>query len=232
MSGASLSSILVMLAGRLDEQGQPLGERREMTRQRIVRSASVQLIEVGYRRMRIDEVASCAEVTRPTLYTYFESKEHVLIAAMAEEALHYLKTSSILLDASQDAKERLRAWVRQAFLYIEQAPLSARLAKDRDPDVMRILLEHELANKALAMNADMDKGRLLSGLVHQAFPKTFSHQEADEIASLIRLLSHMAPTLMDGHAMFGLSLERTADLMSTLLVDGMAAQASASSRRD
>ncbi len=224
MADASLREVFELLTGRTDAEGNRLGERRELTRRRIVDATTTKLMEVGYRGMRVDEVCALAKVTRPTLYTYFESKEHLLVAAMAEEGLQQLASAARLFDPSRPAEERLRDVVKQTVAYIERAPLSARMARDREPEVLRILMEHELARAALGLNPELDKGRLFAGLVQKAFPGAFSDDEASEIASLLRALSHMAPALLDGHAMFGLSVERMADLLSQLLVDGLAAR--------
>jgi AcrR family transcriptional regulator len=222
--GGSLLSILQLLTGRHDAEGNALGPRRELTRERIVSATTELLLEHGYRPMRVDDVATAAEVSRPTLYSYFESKAHLLIAAMAEEALSLLAGIAPLFDPERPSEDRLRHWIREAILYIERAPLHARLARDREPEVMRILAEHELARTALGMNPDLDKARLFAQLIQDAFPAAFSEVEASELASMIRALSHMAPSLLDEQALFGLSVERMADLLSELLVDGMRAR--------
>jgi len=217
----SLLAIFELLTGRRDADGNALGTRRELTRQRIVKAATEQLLDHGYNQMRVDEVAAAASVTRPTLYAYFESKSHLLIAAMSEEAMSQLSGIEPLFDPERPAEDRLRDWVRESILYIIKAPLTARIARDRDPEVLRILMEHELARAALGKNADLDKGRLFAGLVLEAFPNAFTDFESREIASMIRALAHVAPTLLDEHALFGLSVERLADIVSELLVGGM-----------
>ncbi len=222
-----LLEILSVLTGRRDADGVALGERRELTRQRIVKASAKLLLLHGYQQMRIDDVATAASVTRPTLYAYFESKGHLLIAAMSEETLQQLSGIAPLFDPERPAEARLRDWVRESILFINKAPLHARLVRDRDPEVMKIVMEHELARAALGMNPDLSKARLFSGLIHEAFPKAFSEVEAGELASLLRALGHMAPSLLDEQARFGLSVERLADLMSDLVVDGLGARAPA-----
>jgi AcrR family transcriptional regulator len=219
-----LHAILARLTGRLDADGDALGPRRERTRARIVDAATEHLLEVGYGEMRVDAVAASASVTRPTLYAYFESKAHLLIAAMAEEAFRQLPHIAPLFDDERPAKERLREWARESVAYIVSAPLHARMARDRDPEVLRILMEHEAAREALLLNPELDKARLLARLVRESFPGVFSEREAGEVASVIRALSHMAPVLLDERARFGLSVERVAELLSEMLVVGMEAQ--------
>ena len=223
---ASLLSIFELLSGRRDADGKALGPRREMTRQRIVEAATEQLLEQGYQRMRVDAVATGASVTRHTLYSYFASKEHLLIAAMSEEAMSQIAEIAPLFDPERAAEERLRDWLRGTILYVVTAPLTARIARDRDPEVMRILMEHELARTVLGMDAELDKATLFAGLIQEAFADAFSDVERREIASLMRALSHMAPVLLDEHALFGLSVERMAEWLSELLVDGMGARLS------
>jgi AcrR family transcriptional regulator len=229
--GQSLLAILELLTGRRDADGHGLGARRELTRQRIVAASAELLLERGYRDMRVDEVAAAASVSRPTLYAYFESKGHLLIAAMAEEALQQLGAIGPLFDEERPAEDRLRDWARQAILYVVKSPLHARLARDRDPEVLQLLMEHDLARAALGIKPDLDKARLFSGLIQDAFPGAFSKKEAGELASLLRALSHMSPSLLDEQMLFGLSVERLADMLSDLLVDGMRARVSSSPAR-
>ena len=146
---ASFLSIFELLTGRRDADGKALGPRRELTRQRIVEAATEHLLERGYSQMRVDEVAASASVTRPTLYAYFASKELLLIAAMSEEALQQLAAAEPLFDPERPAEDRLRDFVREAILYVVKAPLTARIARDRDPEVLRITTQHELARTAL-----------------------------------------------------------------------------------
>ncbi|MCP4447179.1 MAG: helix-turn-helix transcriptional regulator [Myxococcales bacterium] len=219
-----LENVFALLTGRTDADGNALRARRELTRARIVSAVSELLLAHGYRHMRVDDVAAAAHVSRPTLYTYFESKERLLIAALSEEAIGQLESVARVFDPKRSAEDRLRDIVRDTILYIVKAPLTARIARDRDPDVLRILLGHELARKALGMNPDLDKARYFSSVIREAFPAAFTKQEAGEIASVLRAISHMAPALLDEHVRFGLSVERIADWVSTLLVDGMRAQ--------
>jgi AcrR family transcriptional regulator len=52
-----------------------VGRRGARTRQRIVEAALECFAEHGYRTTSIDDIASRAEVSRATLYQYFESKD-------------------------------------------------------------------------------------------------------------------------------------------------------------
>ena len=218
----SVQDILKRLTGRVDDEGNALGARRELTRQRIVSAASSALLATGYKNLRVDDVARDAEVTRATLYAYFGSKAHLLFAALSEESLAQLQTVAPLFDGTRSAEDRLRDWVKMSFAYVESAPLHARLARDQDHEVMRILTEHELARAALSLQPDLDKARLLVALIHDAFPRVYSDEEAQEVAALISSLGHMAPALSGEQARFGLSVERLSDLLATLLVDGLA----------
>lgn len=220
----SVRAALELVTGRCNADGVALGPRRELTRQRIVAAASANLLEGGYRDMRVDDVAAAAGVSRPTLYTYFESKEHLLIAAMSEEAMEQLEDIEPMFDPTRPAEERLQEWVRDCVLYIVKAPVTARVARDADPGVVHMLMNHELARTVLGMNAALDKATLFSGLVGEAFPGAFSDDEAGDIASMMRAISHMAPALLDEQVRFGLSIERMAELMSGLLLAGMRAR--------
>lgn len=223
---STLRSALDLLTGRRDAEGQPLGPRREATRQRIVAAAAEQLLAVGYKQMRVEDVAAAAKVSRPTLYSYFSSKELLLIAAMSEEASERLGAVQALFDEELAPEDRLRAWVRESVRYIIDAPLTARLAADRDPEVMEVLLEHPLARTALGLNPDLSKEKIFSALIDAAFPKAFTPKQRKEFASVLRSLGHMAPALLAEQTRFGLSVDRLANLYADLLVGGLRSLAS------
>lgn len=73
----------------LDQAGAPLWEtkksrdvKREKKRSAIVDCASVLLVERGYERTAIDDVASALGVTKATIYHYYDSKEELLMACL------------------------------------------------------------------------------------------------------------------------------------------------------
>ncbi len=61
----------------------PLRERRrQLLRDEILQAAGALLNEKGYAAISMDELASCAGISKPTLYSHFANKEDLIFAAV------------------------------------------------------------------------------------------------------------------------------------------------------
>lgn len=61
----------------------PLRERRrQMLRDEILQAAGALLNEKGYAAMSMDDLATSAGISKPTLYTHFANKEELILAAV------------------------------------------------------------------------------------------------------------------------------------------------------
>jgi AcrR family transcriptional regulator len=68
----------------LDDTGGKAGRPRcPETDERILKATLQQLADVGYARMSVDNVATIAATTKPTIYRRWPSKEELAIAAIA-----------------------------------------------------------------------------------------------------------------------------------------------------
>lgn len=65
--------------------GPPLTERQEARRRRILRTATRLAAQGGYEAVQMREVADSSEVALGTLYRYFPSKVHLLVATMYDQ---------------------------------------------------------------------------------------------------------------------------------------------------
>lgn len=105
-------------------------EREKKERRRsILRAAREVFFEQGFYRATVDSVAERAEVSKGTVYLYFDSKE-TLLAALLLEGLKALVDSldeSYPADSSMPADERLRrlSWVY--FQFFQHEPYYFRL---------------------------------------------------------------------------------------------------------
>jgi AcrR family transcriptional regulator len=205
---------------RLSGRDRGYGPRKALTRERLVQVATEHFVEHGYRRASMEAIADAASMSRATLYTYVTGKEQMLLMAVADEALANLDKVRAAYDPSLSAEARLRFIVREAVVYILAMPLSARLARDRDPEVLAVLLEHGLVDDARRDQPELDKGLYYASLIEAVSGGTLHGEQAQKLASLIRAISFLAPGLADSTGRFGLSIEEVGEMLSRSLVDG------------
>jgi AcrR family transcriptional regulator len=95
-----------------------LGPAAEARRRRILRAADLLFAERAYVNVQMDDIAHAAKVAKPTLYRYFESKEHLFLAALEETVADLMQkardaagaaptSTAALLDVMCVATERL-----------------------------------------------------------------------------------------------------------------------------
>jgi len=128
---------------------------KEERRQSILRAAREALVEEGFYRITMDGIAERAEVSKGTVYLYFESKENLLALLLLEglEALCGYLEEAYALDRSLSADERLRrlGWAYLQFFRREPFYFRFLMAVDRGrfretvtPQVYQDVLEASL----------------------------------------------------------------------------------------
>src|SRR5689334_2246250 len=75
-------------------------ESAARTRARLIRVATKQFQENGYRRTSIDEIAREAGVAKGTVYVHFRNKAELLLFAIVDEKERYIQRSRHLLTSS------------------------------------------------------------------------------------------------------------------------------------
>lgn len=108
---------------------------KEERRQSILRAAREVFFENGFHRATVDKVAERAEVSKGTVYLYFESKETIL-AHLILEGLHELVGElerAYAADKPLSAEERLRRLGQAYFRFFQREPVYYRfmMAMDR-----------------------------------------------------------------------------------------------------
>ena len=68
-----------------------VGRRAEQTRQAVLAAARQLFLEKGYRAASVVAVAELAQVSRPSVYTYFPSKRDLLLTLALEDTRRYQK---------------------------------------------------------------------------------------------------------------------------------------------
>jgi len=122
-----------------------LSARAAGTVRALLSSTLRALTEVGYDRAQVDEIAADAEVTRTTLYKYFDEKLDLLLA-LSEECSYELAADARRFGRLDPATDhdgtQLRRWVRDSFSLHDRYRAVYRTWIDRSPahadlDVMR-----------------------------------------------------------------------------------------------
>lgn len=107
--------------------------RKRAERIRLVeRTAARMFAEKGYERTNLDEIAAALDLSGPSLYYYFSSKEELFLRCIESSAEEVQERLRELADSGGSAEDRLRRLVREQVLielrdYPDFAPLFFRI---------------------------------------------------------------------------------------------------------
>ncbi|MGV9889550.1 TetR family transcriptional regulator [Streptomyces sp. NPDC003395] len=103
----------------------PLTERQEERRRRILRASTQLAGRGGFDAVQMREVAEASQVALGTLYRYFPSKIHLLVAIMQDQLEHMHGTLRKRPPAGASAAERVAETLMRAFRGLQREPLLA-----------------------------------------------------------------------------------------------------------
>ncbi len=184
---------------------------KEERRQSILRAAREALQEEGFYRVTMDSIAERAEVSKGTVYLYFESKETLLASLLLEglEALYDYLKEAFAPDRTLAPDERLRrlGWAYLQFFRREPFYFRFLMAVDRgrfreavSPEVYQEVLEASLQGLGWVVRA------IEQGMEERTFNCCDARQAAATfwatLNGVLDLMSH--PLRQD---MVGVSLE-------------------------
>jgi AcrR family transcriptional regulator len=86
-------------------------DTRDAKRARILEAAYSESERVGVTRARMEDVAARAGVSKGTLYNYFESKEHLLLATILSSYEQFLPLVETETEAGAGALEQLQSYL-------------------------------------------------------------------------------------------------------------------------
>ncbi|WP_066902977.1 TetR/AcrR family transcriptional regulator [Millisia brevis] len=118
----------------------PNEERRRRNTQRILDVSEQRIVRSGYAAATMDRIAADAEVTKGTLYFYFDSKEALLDALLQRsEDTIFAPALTLLDDRTTGAAERLIAYFNYMGASTDRIggyllPVTASLQLDAVPD--------------------------------------------------------------------------------------------------
>ncbi|MGX1884648.1 TetR family transcriptional regulator [Streptomyces sp. NPDC055287] len=100
----------------------PLTERQEARRRRILHASAQLASRGGFDAVQMREVAEAAGVALGTLYRYFPSKVHLLVATMQDQLQHMHTTLRKRPPGGESAAERVAETLMRAFRALQREP--------------------------------------------------------------------------------------------------------------
>ncbi|MGA4842300.1 TetR family transcriptional regulator [Streptomyces sp. G45] len=100
----------------------PLTERQEARRRRILHASAQLASRGGFDAVQMREVAEAAGVALGTLYRYFPSKVHLLVATMQDQLQHMHTTLRKRPPAGDTPAERVAETLMRAFRALQREP--------------------------------------------------------------------------------------------------------------
>ena len=201
-----------------------VGEReprtpKERKKRRILEAATKLFIEQGYRKTSVDEVAREAGVAKGTVYLYYKTKADLLMHAIGLEKLHYVGEVMEILRSDAHPRERLREYLRAAFVLVVQMPLVSRLMSG-DRELLVALDDYGIGGGFSPIDI---QAAFMAFLVRRAAPDArWSSQEVEDRAKVLLGLMYASGFIDDERLRGGMSVERFAGLLADMLVDGIA----------
>lgn len=141
----------------------PTGTRAAETaerKQRLLDAAISLAAEGGYEAVQMRDVAARAEVALGTLYRHYASKDHLLLAAMAQQATTLRERLVQRPPRGETAAERVSDVLRRASRALEREPdaTKALLSAMSSDDKAAIPVKHEIDSTLRAIIADAIAG--------------------------------------------------------------------------
>jgi AcrR family transcriptional regulator len=117
------SELMTAPDARSSAQGAPaLTERQEARRRRILHASAQLAARGGFDAVQMREVAESSQVALGTLYRYFPSKVHLLVATMQDQLQHMHTTVRKRPPSSDSPAERVAETLMRAFRALQREP--------------------------------------------------------------------------------------------------------------
>ncbi|WP_229375093.1 TetR family transcriptional regulator [Streptomyces spirodelae] len=110
------------LPGRSLPHAPPLTERQEARRRRILQASAQLARRGGFDAVQMREVAESSNVALGTLYRYFPSKVHLLVATMQDQLQHMHETLHKRPPQETEAAARVAKTLMRAFRALQREP--------------------------------------------------------------------------------------------------------------
>ncbi|MBN1319293.1 MAG: TetR/AcrR family transcriptional regulator [Thermoleophilia bacterium] len=139
------AALIVEAAGRLGDMVRstlPLPwppDKNVDTREKIIRAAVDLLLDVGYHRLRVDDVTAHAGIGKGTFYHHFESKRDLLLTYFRIVVERVQASEALIEDAGLDHLERvafrMRSWLEPGTQWNRVVTFIRIQANAKDPEI-------------------------------------------------------------------------------------------------
>ncbi len=135
--------------------GRTQPQRTARTRMQILRAASETFGRLGYAGTRVEDILAASEVSRPTFYRFFDSKEHVFDALDEMASLSLLQMVSSAMETAGSHPERLKNGVEAYLRWLATTgPLAAVLLQESARPDSQLAPRRETTHKILVNYVD------------------------------------------------------------------------------
>jgi AcrR family transcriptional regulator len=102
------------MPARAEEPAPPRWQRRPDDRPDALMASALKLVkQQGYRRVRLEDIAADAGVSKATVYHYFDNKDDLITRALSERvAERQAEAETLLARSGPSARERLQVFLR------------------------------------------------------------------------------------------------------------------------
>jgi AcrR family transcriptional regulator len=137
------------------------------TRDRILDGLIARVSEVGIRKLTMDDIATRAELSRVTLYSYFPNKQAIVRAAVVRELERFFAELEAVASQHKSPEERLVETFAHAYRYLREHALVQRMIR-AEPELLANYLARDtpaipLAREWVAAKLVDDGATLLGG---------------------------------------------------------------------
>ncbi len=188
--------------------------RRQMLRDDILNATHALMSEKGYAVMSMDEVATQVGISKPTLYSYFSTKDDLIIATVMRDMQQLID----IIEVEKAGKTPLQCLTRvlQTFLrcQIDEGTMTLRPWQQ---EIFYFICEHE---ETFEMIQQIDAA--IVALIHQAIEQNEIDPALDP-ATVVRAFYAMTNALNVGHKSKGgmLNPSTCADMLTAIFERGV-----------
>ncbi|GAA4946685.1 TetR family transcriptional regulator [Yinghuangia aomiensis] len=159
--------------------GTPLTERQEARRRRILRATTRLAAQGGYDAVQMREVAEMSEVALGTLYRYFPSKVHLLVATMYDQLEQLGGQLRRKPNKGLPPRERVVDTLLRAFRGMQREPHLTEA-------MMRAM---QFADRSVSAEVD-GVGRITTQMILEAMHEDASTEPSAEELAVVRVITH------------------------------------------